>query len=119
MKLLIHFRKMLISQQKLCHGDFISYQWKLRSKTTQPFFTHFGSLKGLRMPMGLTGRPNTLQNLMEHVLVGLTWNITVLYLDECIIFSKSPEEHINRLQQVFLRFRRANLKINSTKCSFL
>ena len=33
-------------------------------------------------------------------------------------FSKTPEEHIKRLQQVFQRFREANLKIKSTKCAF-
>ena len=70
------------------------------------------------MTMGLTGSPNTFQSLMEHVLGGLTWNITVPILDDCIIFSKTPEEHIKRLQQVFQRFPEANLKINPTKCAF-
>ena len=68
--------------------------------------------------MGLTGSPKTLQSLMENVLVGLTSNITVPYLDDCIIFSKTPEEHIKRLQHVFQRFREANLKNNPTKCAF-
>ena len=68
--------------------------------------------------MGLAGSPNTFQSLMEHVLVGLTWNITVPYLDDCIIFSRTPDEHNKRLQQVFQRFREANLKINLTKCAF-
>ena len=70
------------------------------------------------MPMGLTGSPNTFQSLKEHVLVGLKWIITVPYLDDCIIFSKTPEEHIKRLQQVFQRFCEANLNINPTKCAF-
>ena len=35
-----------------------------------------------------------------------------------IIFSKTPEEHIKRLQQGFQRFCKANLKINQTKCAF-
>ena len=71
--------------------------------------------------MGLTGSPNTFQSLMEHLLVGLTWNITVPYLDDCSIFSKTPEELFKRLQQVFQRFfgiREANLKIKPTKCAF-
>ena len=89
-----------------------------KSQNYTAFSTPFGSFKWLRMPMGLTGSPNTFQSLMEHVLVGLTWNITVPYLDDCIIFSKTPEEHIKRLQQVFQRFREANLKINPTKCAF-
>ena len=89
-----------------------------KSQNYTAFSTPFRCFKWLRMPMGLTGSPNTFQILMEHVLVGLTWNITVPYLDDCIIFSKTPEEHIKRLQQVFQRFREANLKINPTKCAF-
>ena len=69
------------------------------------FSTPFGSFKWLGMPRGLTGSPNTFQSLMEHVLVGLMWNITVPYLDDCIIFSKTPEEHLKILQQVFQRFK--------------
>ena len=89
-----------------------------KSQNYTAFSTPFGSSKWLRMPMGLTCSPNTFQSLMEHVLVGLTWNITVPYLDDCIIFSKTPEEHIKRLQQVFQRFRETNLKINPTKPAF-
>ena len=89
-----------------------------KSQNYTAFSTPFGSFQWLRMPMGLTRSPNTFQSLMEHLLVGLTWNITVPYLDDCIIFSKTPEEHIKRLQQVFQRFREANLKINPTKCAF-
>ena len=89
-----------------------------KSQNYTAFNTLIGSFKWLRMPMGLTGSPNTFQSLMEHVIVGLTWNITVPYLDESILFSKTPEERIKKLQQVFQRFREANLKINTTKCAF-
>ena len=61
------------------------------------FSTPFGSFKWLRMPMGLTGSPNTFQSLMEKVLVGLTWKFTIPYLDDCIIFSRTIEEHLERL----------------------
>ena len=91
---------------------------KPKSQNYTAFRTLFGSFKWLRMPMGLTGSPNTFQSLVEHVLVRLTWNITVPYLSDCIIFSKTPEEHIKRLQQVFQNFRELNLKINPTQCVF-
>ena len=90
----------------------------IKSQDLTAFSTPFGSFKWLRMPMGLTGSPNTFQSLMECVLMGLTWKITVPYLDDCIIFSKTAEEHLERLRQVFERFRAANLKINPTKCEF-
>ena len=82
------------------------------------FNTPFGTFKRLRMPMGLTGSPNTFQSFMEQVIVGLTWKTTVPYLDDCIIFSSTADEHIQRLREVLERFRAANLKINETKCEF-
>ena len=82
------------------------------------FSTPFGSFKWLRMPMGLTGSPPTFQCLVEKVLVGLTWKICVPYLDDIIIFSSTPEEHLERLRLVFERFREDNLKINPDKYDF-
>ena len=89
-----------------------------KSQNYTAFGTTFGSFKWLRMPTELASSPNTFQSLIEHLLVGLTWNLTVLYLDDCTIFSKTPEEHIKRLQQVFQRFREANSRINPTKGAF-
>ena len=88
------------------------------SQNFTAFSTPFGSFKWLRMPMGLTGSPNTFQNLMENILVGLIWKSCVPYLDDCIIFSRTPEEHVSRLREIFQRFHNANLKINPAKCSF-
>ena len=88
------------------------------SQNFTAFSTPFGSFKWLRMPMGLTGSPNTFQYLMENILVGFTWKSSVPYLDVCIIFSRTPEEHVSRLREVFQRFHNANLKINPSKCAF-
>ena len=68
--------------------------------------------------MGLTGSTNTFQNLTENILVGLTRKSCVPYLDDCIIFSRTPEEHVWRLREVSQRFHNANLKINPSKCAF-
>ena len=68
--------------------------------------------------MRLTGRPNNFQNLVERVLVGLTWKTTVPYLDDCIIFFSTVEEHIERSREVLERFPSANPKINPTKSEF-
>ena len=97
---------------------FYQLPMEIESRDLTAFSTPFGSFKWLQMPMGLTGSPNTSQSPMECVLMGLTWEITVPYLDDCIIFSKTAEEHLDRLRQGFERFRLANLKINPTKCEF-
>ena len=100
-------------------GGSTNCQWTMEpgSQSYTAFRTSLDSFKSLRMPMGLTSSPNTFHNLREHVLVVLTRNITVSYLEEWIIFS-TTEEHIKRLQQVFQKFCEANLIINRTKCAF-
>ena len=99
------------------------YQLPMDPKSQQytTYSAPFGAIKWLRMPIGFTGSPNTFQSLMEHVLVGLTGNITVPFLDDCIIFRKTLEEYNRsnkRLQQVFRRLLQGNLTINPRKCAF-
>ncbi|CAC5385628.1 Retrovirus-related Pol polyprotein from transposon 297,Retrovirus-related Pol polyprotein from transposon opus,Retrovirus-related Pol polyprotein from transposon 17.6 [Mytilus coruscus] len=71
------------------------------------------------MPMGLCNSAPVFERLMETVLSGLTWKICLVYLDDVIIFSKSFEEHMKNLKEVFQRLKAANLKLNPKKCNFL
>ena len=68
--------------------------------------------------MGATGSPPVFRSLMEKVLVGLTWKSTIPYLDDCIIFSQTAEEHIERLREVLQRFKDATLKSIRLNVSF-
>ena len=63
------------------------------------------------MPFGLCNAPGTFQWLMERVLHGLVWKHVVVYLDDVVIFSKTREEHIEHLTQVFHCFEQFNLKL--------
>lgn len=45
--------------------------------------------------------------------------ICLVYLDDIIILSKTFDEHINNLREVFLRLQKAILKMNTKKCTFL
>ena len=88
------------------------------SQVYTAFSTPFGSFKWLVMPMGLAGSSPVFQPLMEKILVGLTWKNTIPYLDDCIIFSRTAEKHIERLREVFQRFKDVKVKINPPKCDF-
>ena len=52
----------------------------------------FGKYEYLKVPFGLAQAPAYFQNLMNKVLHGL--NFAFSYLDDIIIFSETPEEHL-------------------------
>ena len=59
------------------------------------------------------------QRLMGHIIRGLEYRFALIYIDDVIIFSKSVEEHLSHLEEVFKRLREANVKLNPKKCSFV
>ena len=71
-----------------------------------------------RMPFGLTNAPATFQRLMESCLGDLHLQCCLIYLDDVIIYSSSPEEHLESLDKVFSRLADAGLKLKLDKCSF-
>ena len=71
-----------------------------------------------RMPFGLTNAPATFQHLMESCLGELHLSWCIIYLDDIIVFSKTPEEHLKRLQGVFEKLAKAGLKLKPSKCEF-
>ena len=71
-----------------------------------------------RMPFGLASAPSSFQTLMESVIGSLNLNECLLYLDDIIVFSRSFEEHMERLRKVFEKLRNAGLKLNPSKCQF-
>ena len=77
-----------------------------------------GFYKCLRMPFGLTNAPATFQHLMENCLGDLHLNWCIIYLDDIIIYSKTPEEHVERLEAVFKKLSSAGLKLKPSKCEF-
>ncbi len=71
-----------------------------------------------RLPFGLCNSPATFQRLMEECLGDLHLSICCIYIDDLIIYSRTFEEHIERLETVFQRLRECNLKLAPEKCSF-
>ena len=77
-----------------------------------------GFYECVRMPFGLTNAPATFQRLMETCLGDLHLNWCIIYLDDVVIFSKTPEEHLERLDAVFTKIGKAGLKLKPSKCEF-
>ncbi|MCG8078877.1 MAG: DDE-type integrase/transposase/recombinase [Candidatus Thiodiazotropha taylori] len=87
-------------------------------KEKTAFACHRGLFQFNVMPFGLTTAPAVFQELMSHVLEGLD-RFTVAYLDDILIFSRTLEEHLTHIQNVFDRLRKHSLRLKLKKCSFL
>ena len=68
------------------------------------------------MPFGLCNAPPTFQRLMLNCLGELNLTYCLIYLDDVIIFSKTEEEHLERMRVVFDRFHEHGLKLKPSKC---
>ena len=69
-----------------------------------------------RVPFGLTQAPAYFQKLMNDVLKGC--NFAMGYLDHIIIYSRSEKEHLEHLEEIFIRLKAAGLKLKLEKCCF-
>ena len=102
--------------------DLASGYWQVElhsdSREKSAFATCYGLYEFNVMPFGLCNAPATFQRLMENVLKDLQWKTCLVYLDDVIIYSKTPEEHLERLREVFGRLREAGLKLKPTKFQF-
>ena len=64
----------------------------------------------------LASAPATFERLRENVMRGFQWKNLLIYLDDLIIFSKDVSSHLTKLEEIFKRLRKANLKMKPSKC---
>ena len=86
-------------------------------KDKTSFVTRMGQFRFKVLPYGLTNAVSVFQRLMDHVLSGLNWFSCLCYLDDVCVFSKTFDEHMERLSAVIERIRNAGLKFNPDKCT--
>ena len=75
-----------------------------------------GLYKCESMPFGLCNALPTFQRLMQNCLGELNLTYCLIYLDDVIVFSDMPEEHLRRMRVVFNRLRKHSLKLKPSKC---
>ena len=80
------------------------------------FNSPFGKYKYVKVPFGLAQAPAYFQELMTGILKNFSFAIA--YLDDIIIFSKTPQEHLSHIRQVFEKLRSAKLSMKMSNCNF-
>ena len=88
-------------------------------KEKTAFITHEGIYEFNVMPFGLSNAPATFQRLMQEVLDELVYKKVLVYIDDIIVYSKTFEQHLKDLEEVFEKLRKAELKAKLKKCEFI
>jgi len=100
--------------------DLLSGYWQLglieRAKERSAFCTRRGLFHFTRMPFALTGAPSTFCRLMSIVLREYLWEICLCYLDDIIIFGRTPQELLDRMRTILDKLREVGLKVKPSKC---
>lgn len=100
--------------------DLMKGYWQLllteRARAISAFVTPDGFYEMKRMPFGLKNAPATFQRLMNAIIADLQG--TEAYIDDLIVYSRSWEEHLGQLDELFSRLETANLVVNLAKSEF-
>ena len=80
------------------------------------FATPFGRFRFCRLPFGIKSAPEVFQKSIQRHFGDLPG--VVNFEDDLCIWSRSIEEHTERLRKVFERARKCGIKFNRSKCKF-
>ena len=100
----------------------ISVYWQVELPESKQekctIITSLGLYQPTCMSQGLCNAPATFQQIMDSVLADLKFYCVLLYLDNDNVFSKTFNEHLLHLEQVFIRLAQNNLKLKPKKYHF-
>lgn len=95
-------------------------QVRLTEQETQytAFKTPFGLYEFRVIPFGVTNAPQDFSAMLSKIFEGYLGRFVLLYLDDILVFSKTPEEHMRHLELVLQRLREHQLYVKRSKCEF-
>ena len=99
------------------HSGYYHIGLTRESRAKSAFVVPMGKWQFKRTPFGLSQAPAYFQLLIDKVLMGCS-SFVMAYLDDIIIFSKTEEEYLQHLEEIFVRLRKFGLKMKREKCSF-
>ncbi|XP_063845408.1 uncharacterized protein LOC135091586 [Scylla paramamosain] len=69
--------------------------------------------------MGLSNSPATFQRFMEYVFSDQVFVTLLVNLDDLLVFARSVDEHLDRLEGMLKLLRKHGLKLKPSKCHIL
>ncbi|KAL5567777.1 hypothetical protein UlMin_024352 [Ulmus minor] len=82
------------------------------------FRTRYGHYEFLVMPFGLTNAPAAFMDLMNRVFAQYLDKFIIAFIDDILVYSKTPEEHEDHLRVTLQLLRYSKLYAKFSKCDF-
>ncbi|KAJ9533200.1 hypothetical protein QJQ45_018307, partial [Haematococcus lacustris] len=82
------------------------------------FLTPMGQFQFKVLCFGLTNAPATFQRMMNNVFKPLINECVLVYIDDILVMSNTPEEHVQHLRQVLQLMRENKFYAKLAKCEF-
>ncbi|KAL0453903.1 UNVERIFIED_CONTAM: Transposon Ty3-G Gag-Pol polyprotein, partial [Sesamum latifolium] len=102
--------------------DLRSGYWQLQieegSIPKTAFRTRYDHYEFVVMPFGLTNAPAAFMSLMNKTLQPFLDQFVIVFIDDILIYSRSPEEHEQHLRTVLQILREKRLYAKFSKCEF-
>jgi len=100
--------------------DARSGYWQLPLDKSTKHKTAFVTSDGLYefncLSFGLKNGPSEYSAFLSQVLGSMRYGNAMAYLDDTIVYSKTFEDHLKHLEELFERFRKARITLKASKC---
>lgn len=70
------------------------------------------------MPFRLQGAPSVFMNFINDVLKKYLYKGTVVYIDNVLLYSETPDEHVKLVRSMLKTLARNSLYVKLSKCEF-
>ena len=101
-----------------CKSGFWQIPIQPNDRPKTAFTTPQGRFQYKRLPFGYVSSPSIFSSCMFQTLHKYIGVHTLIYMDDVIIHSKSVDDHLMHLEQVFQCLLEAGIKISPKKCFF-
>ena len=80
------------------------------------FNTRYGSYEWKVLSFGMCNAPSFFQRYLNTILTEFIDDFVVIYIDDCLVFSKNLEDHRIHLRKVLERLRKHRILLQISKC---